>query len=112
MSNFYSVRKHKASFGDRKCALCGEVIPLGEEYERHVYRYAGDFHSEDFHLSCADVLYAWGDHECGFFEWDSWAIKDWMKEVVCSSCFVQDCSINVLRCPKFLDRWSKESSSL
>lgn len=53
-SGFQDVRIHKAR-KEHRCCECGEVIRIGQRYERYAGKHEGEFCSIDTCLPCAEI---------------------------------------------------------
>lgn len=65
---------HKAR-KPHKCTWCGEMIVVGERYERERCVFEGDPQTNCFHLECAEDLKAAMALEPGCFEYNPWSAE-------------------------------------
>lgn len=99
---------------EHKCSLCGDLIRIGERYDRFSGKDGGIMFDLKHHLMCREIIQQYCSY-LGEFEYDNDDIIYWVEEMVCGDCEhsrfgdgADDCETSIFRCPKVIERFSKK----
>ena len=94
------------------CDLCGEVITIGEKYNRYSGKYEGEMFDMKHHLMCREIIYQFCD-DTDSCEYTESEILEWLQEKICYECEhswhgdgKDDCDTSLFQCPRVIERFA------
>lgn len=107
MLDFWNETCVKKSKKPHKCQLCGGEIPVGSEYVRQNGKFDGEFFDRCLYPWCCSAIETYC-HSIGENEYDDWAVLDYVREEICSTCPEREkgCLVKrVMTCPEAIARY-------